>query len=197
MRKRDKKNALGASAHAESSQESGGVEAVGNLTGNQEPFGTPFQPGQSGNPKGRPKTSDLKEQVRAFADEQDPKIRKTRLRQWLEMADRRARQGSPKHLEILLAYGWGKPSQAIEVEGNFSYTDALTSMRTKKLAEADQIISQYFHSMPGNGHAATQTPQVAAQMPEQELSHAREDDAAEPGQSAIEQRPVQKIRVEL
>src|SRR5229473_4519150 len=93
--------------------------------------GTPWQPGQSGNPHGRPRTNDLKAAVREFADEEDPKLRKTRLRQWLEMADRRARQGSPKHLEMLLAYGWGRPSQSIEMDANVSYRDILMSMRAK------------------------------------------------------------------
>lgn len=192
MSRKQKKAVLGTSAHVKSSQESGGVDAAGSGARNQEPFGTPFQPGQSGNPKGRPKTSDLKAEVREFADEQDPKLRKTRLRQWLEMADRRARQGSPKHLELLLAYGWGRPSQAIELDAQFSYTDAITRMRERRGAHLALALPA-----SGNGHADAQTAQAAAQMPDQELSHAREDDAPEQSQSAIEQRPAQRIRVEL
>ncbi|MGO9590670.1 MAG: hypothetical protein ACLP3K_11585 [Candidatus Acidiferrales bacterium] len=67
----------------------------------------------SPNPKGRPRSADIRQFVKEFAAEDDRG--KTRLRQWLEMADRRARQGSPKHLELLLAYGYGRPIQAVDV----------------------------------------------------------------------------------
>ncbi|MGA8872471.1 MAG: hypothetical protein WB460_15090 [Candidatus Acidiferrales bacterium] len=67
----------------------------------------------SPNPKGRPRSADIRQFVKEFAAEDDRG--KTRLRQWLEMADRRARQGSSKHLELLLAYGYGRPIQAVDV----------------------------------------------------------------------------------
>ncbi len=76
---------------------------------------TRWPKGKSGNPKGRPRTADLRQFVREFAAEEDPKLRKTRLQRWLEMADRRALQGSPKHLELILAYGWGRPVQSVDV----------------------------------------------------------------------------------
>jgi hypothetical protein len=188
MSKKGKNGILGASPHAENGQESGEVEIVVNSTQKKEPFGTPFQPGQSGNPGGRPKTSDLKAEVREFADEEDPKLRKTRLRQWLEMADRRARQGSPKHLEMLLAYGWGRPSQAIELDAKFSYTDEITKMRERREGRALPAAT------PGNGHSDAQTAQAAAAMPDQDLTGARDDDAERPADAP---QPQQKIRVEL
>ncbi len=75
------------------------------------PEGKPFQPGQSGNPAGRPRTADLKNAVREFAADVDNRQGKTRLQVWLETMDRMARQGSSKHAELLLAYGWGRPLQ--------------------------------------------------------------------------------------
>ncbi|MFI5056900.1 MAG: DUF5681 domain-containing protein [Candidatus Acidiferrales bacterium] len=199
MSKNGKKDVLGASPDNGSTVESAPV-AIPSKGRKDSPLAEyQWEPGESGNPKGRPKTSDLKAEVRQFADEQDPKLRKTRLRQWLEMADRRARQGSPKHLELLLAYGWGRPSQAVELEANLNYTDALTSMRAKRLAEADQTIRQYFLTpglaavSPTNGHSDPETAQAAASMPEQDVTAAREDDTERPAQPAVEQGPVKRV----
>jgi hypothetical protein len=69
-----------------------------------------WKPGQSGNPAGRPRTADLKLAVREFAGELLDNG-KPRLLVWLENACKMARQGSSKHLELLLAYGWGRPLQ--------------------------------------------------------------------------------------
>jgi hypothetical protein len=82
---------------------------VGDVTGKG------FKAGVSGNPKGRPRTRDLQQAVKEFAAEEDPKLRKTRLQRWLEMADRRALQGSHKHLELLLACGYGRPTQTVDL----------------------------------------------------------------------------------
>lgn len=129
MSKKSKKKDVLGGRDTQNTVESAPVVTSGKLKKDSPLVGYEWQPGQSGNPLGRPKTSDLKAEVRAFADEADPKIRKTRLRVWLEMADRRARQGSPKHLEMLLAYGWGKPPQSIEMDATFCYTDALMRMK--------------------------------------------------------------------
>lgn len=195
MSKRDKTGVLGPSAHIDSTVESTPVDAPGKVKTDSPLAEYQWKPGESGNPSGRPKI-DLKAEVRAFADEPDPKTTKTRLRQWLEMADRRARQGSPKHLELLLAYGWGRPSQAIELDADINYTDALTSMRAKKLAEADQTIRQYFATTQGlpmvapeNGHSTPQEAQAAA--------HEDDAPAIEEGRAASAPRPGMRVRVEL
>jgi hypothetical protein len=188
MGKKAKQAGLGASAHNGNTVELAPV--TGSSNGKKDSLLAEYQwePGESGNPAGRPKTSDLKAEVRAFADEEDPRLRKTRLRQWLEIADRRARQGSPKHLEMLLSYGWGRPSQQLELEANLNFTDALTKMREKR--------SGLPVAASGNGDTGAATALVAAAaMPEQDLTAARQDDAEPPVDAAP--RSERKVRIEL
>jgi hypothetical protein len=125
MSKKTKKGVLGGASHIETTVESPAVDVPGKTKAGSHLAEYQWKPGESGNPAGRPKV-DLKPEIRAFADEADPKTGKTRFRVWLEMADRRARQGSPKHLEMLLAYGWGRPNQALEIESGVNFTQALT-----------------------------------------------------------------------
>lgn len=157
-------------ARKQNTGESAGVATSGKLKTDSPLAGYQWRPGESGNPAGRPKTSDLKAEVRAFADESDPKIRKTRLRVWLEMADRRARQGSPKHLEMLLAYGWGRPSQAIEMDANVNYAEILDKVRkARERAEAPDA----FLPVPTRGSSDAQTAPAATARTGQDS--ARED----------------------
>lgn len=70
----------------------------------------PFQPGQSGNPGGRPKgESALKEAARL---QTEPSIAVVVAA--LSDADARVRL---KAAEILLDRGWGRPGQAVELSG--------------------------------------------------------------------------------
>lgn len=177
--KKGKKGVLGGRVDARNGMETAAVTVIGKSAKGSHLAEYQFKPGESANPNGRPRTSDLKAELRAFADESDPKVRKTRLRVWLEMADRRARQGSPKHLELLLAYGWGRPNQALEVETTFNYTDSLTKMK-----EARRRLEEHRVALPAatpaNGHSAPQEAQAAALLPDQAVSQAREDDAERP-----------------
>jgi uncharacterized protein DUF5681 len=220
MSRKPKNGHFGAATHEESSVESAAVDAPGKTKSSSPLADYQFKPGQSGNPKGRPPTSDLKAEVRAFADEEDPKVRKTRLRQWFEMADRRARQGSPKHLELLLAYGWGRPSQAIELDANVSYHDVLVKAKERlkqherevlaRLTAEEQETLRTLNSKmstalllpaatPTNGHSTPHDAILAASLPAQDLSTAREDDAPpiEEGRPAGTPRPGMRVRVEL
>lgn len=73
--------------------------------------GKPFKKGQSGNPTGRPKKDkNLVETIKEFT----PTIMSQLFRCVLE--------GEPKDIvpasRLLLAYGYGKPSETITLEGN-------------------------------------------------------------------------------
>lgn len=212
-KKGKKKDVLGGRVDQRNTVESPPVASLGKSTKDSPLAEYQWRPGESGNPAGRPKISDLRAEVRAFSDEADPKIRKRRLRQWLEICDRRARQGSPKHLEMLLAYGWGRPAQAIELDANVNYGDALNKARERhhalerqKLAALtpeerqtlDVLNSKMRNALlpaatPTNGHTDAQTALLASQMPDQDLSTAREDDAEQLAAAPAKQ----KITVEL
>lgn len=203
MARKDKKGVLGGRVDERNTVESAPVTSSGTSQKDSPLAGYQWKPGESGNPKGRPPTSDLKAEVRAFADEEDPKLRKTRLRQWLEMADRRIRQGSPKHLEIVLGYGWGRPSQSVELDANVNYGDVLDKARKRlheherqKLAaltpEERQTLDALNSKMgkallpaaaATNGHTDPATAKLAAAMP---------DDAEQPSAPQPAIRPIIK-----
>src|SRR5215475_9186897 len=71
----------------------------------------------SPNPAGRPRTGVFSAAAKAILAEEDPKLRKTGAEILIEQAFRRARQGSYRHLELLLAYAEGKPKQAVDLGG--------------------------------------------------------------------------------
>ena len=118
------------------------------------PESTKWKPGcPSPNPAGRPRTvlrgvppADLRDEVRGFSSENDNRQRKTRLRQWLEMADRRARQGSPRHLELLLAYGWGRPKESLDI-----------TQLPMTPEQADEVINSYMARLTESTDGDTQT----------------------------------------
>lgn len=75
-----------------------------------------FKKGQTGNPNGRPKKlPDLKAAISAvLGDEKDGL---TALDAILMKLRQQAAQGNIKAMELLLAYGYGKPKQQIEHTG--------------------------------------------------------------------------------
>lgn len=69
-----------------------------------------FQKGQTGNPRGRPKVADdFKLKCRRVVDE-------TVFAAWKEEVETRGDHW-PKAAELLAAYGYGKPAQAVELTG--------------------------------------------------------------------------------
>jgi len=76
------------------------------------PVGRPFQPGQSGNPSGRPKTAGP---VRELAREHT----EVAIRTLVEIAQNEEAQPSARvsAASALLDRGWGKPTQPLEHAG--------------------------------------------------------------------------------
>jgi hypothetical protein len=72
----------------------------------------PWQPGQSGNPGGRPKGSkEFRERCREFADEKGLPV-------LIDIAESAKHKDRLKAVELLLAYGYGKPKQGVELSGD-------------------------------------------------------------------------------
>ncbi len=88
----------------------------------------PFQPGQSGNPHGRPKGSRNKSSlaVREWATRivEDPKVQ-TRL-----LADARAGKLHPSVLTVLMAYAYGRPNPRDVPEPDTTITIELNTPKT-------------------------------------------------------------------
>lgn len=113
--------------------------------GNHNPPGK-WKPGQSGNPKGRPRTRDLSQQVREALAEENPKLRKTLNGRLIEQCSRRALQGSVRHLELLWAYGFGRPTQSIDL----STTVLTPEQYVERIEEALAVLPSEDNEQPGD-----------------------------------------------
>lgn len=86
---------------------------------------TQFKPGQSGNPKGRPRKlralDDLLVEVLGDGVEKDE------AKAIIQALVRKAKAGDVKAAEIILDRGYGKPKQHIEVEGELVRSFAIKS----------------------------------------------------------------------
>ena len=69
----------------------------------------PFKPGQSGNPSGRPKTPpELMTKVRGASEHCINKA--------IELVDNKNPMVALRAIELLLAYGYGKPRECVQME---------------------------------------------------------------------------------
>lgn len=77
--------------------------------------GTQFKPGQSGNPKGRPKKlPDLERLLTEVLGDEDDKDSNA-MRILNALAERALKKGGDRAAEILLDRGWGKAKQSIDL----------------------------------------------------------------------------------
>jgi Family of unknown function (DUF5681) len=79
--------------------------------------GKGFQPGVSGNPSGRPRTAKFSEAARQLLAEIDGRTGETNAECLVRHCFKKAMHGSPRHLEMLLAYVEGRPKQGVELSG--------------------------------------------------------------------------------
>lgn len=109
------------------------VEAVQDQAAKPHP--TRWKPGQSGNPKGRPKRGETYRDIlhEFFAADDDGKTRKQRL---IESMYRKATEdGDVPAAKLLLSYAEGLPAQRIEadVTGNLESSPQFVAIRTALL----------------------------------------------------------------
>jgi len=103
-----------------------------------------WKKGQSGNPSGlpgRPKKAEIGALTREILAEEHPKTGRTELERLIRQMLRKAHQGSFKHAELLLNYGFGKPL-AVQQNLNLNVDD-----RELSIQEVDAQLDQMFSRM--------------------------------------------------
>ncbi len=108
---------------------------------------TVFKPGKSGNPGGRPKDlPEFRKQVREMGTE----VALQRLVHNVVLAPA---MEANKACEILLAYGWGRPSVAVEVSGPNGGPVEVSDARDRVIARLAGLLAAGAGAAPGDGAA--------------------------------------------
>jgi uncharacterized protein DUF5681 len=104
------------------------------------PEASKWRPGQSGNPSGRPSEPHkvLVQAVKDMLAEIDPKLKKSMFERLIEQAGRRALQGSFRHLELLFAYGLGKPiQQAVNINHDIAEGSLAAAIQMRRMSDEE------------------------------------------------------------
>src|SRR6516162_7315355 len=105
-----------------------------------------WKKGQSGNPSGLPgrrKTSEIGALTREILAEEHPKTGRTELERLIRQMLRKAHQGSFKHAELLLNYGFGKP---LAVQQNLNLNQNLDGAEMS-LEQVDAKLTEHFDKL--------------------------------------------------
>lgn len=111
-----------------------------------------FEPGQSGNPGGRPKSKQLRDLCRAYTAEGVEELRRLALNATGEMT-------RVKAWELILAYGHGRPMQASEVtieDNRVEHVDTIPLTPDEVLVATGNMLSKAEKQMgldPVSGHS--------------------------------------------
>jgi len=140
-----------------------GMNAPGRLA---PPAHTKWKKGcASPNPKGRPSLRRFSDAAKAALAEVDPKTGKSGAETLVDLAFRRAKQGSVKQLAILLAYAEGKPAQNVKLTGGVLHAHAWRPLATLTDEEVELLAAvRKKLSAPEDGSIDLAAPIEAAEV---------------------------------
>lgn len=108
--------------------------------GNHPPQDTRWKKGCAPpNPKGRPSMRRFSDAAKAVLAEVDPKTGKSGAETLVDLAFRRAKQGSVKQLALLLSYAEGKPAQNVKLTGGVLHAHTYRPLSTLTDEEVEQL----------------------------------------------------------
>jgi hypothetical protein len=106
--------------------------------------GKGFQPGVSGNPKGRPRIMDARQITQEFGGECHLRNGKTRDQHMIEVLYRRGCQGDMQAAKLYLGYRFGNPAQSVDLNATMKimqpeeHAESILAALSRLPAEADE-----------------------------------------------------------
>lgn len=112
--------------------------------GQEPPEHTKWKKGcPSPNPAGRPKIRWFSEAAKEILAAAHPRTQKSGAERLMEMAFRRALQGSYRHLELILGYAEGKPAQSLDLKvSTVPRDERLIRLSNQELCRAEALMLQ-------------------------------------------------------